>query len=203
VILDKFSGEYSRSTEEEVAGCIGKAIAAVQPTVRLVPAEEFRRVAFPALTPLEIPHGGQQWIEQAADAAFRARIASLDLRYLIIVEGSTNQDWQFQTAGSFSKYTAGAAWLTGERASSYSATIVDVKRRSEVGRVDVRARGRSTIVILPLPVPIISPTEARACNDLGERVANFLFGENLPLETAGEQSGGETAKPPAQEKGPQ
>ncbi len=193
VILDEFSGEYSRSKEEEIADCISKAIGKVQPTVRLVPSEEFRRVAIHARTPSEVPKDHQQWTELAADATFRARFAPLALRYLIIVVGST-RDTRYLMPGS-----GVGAFAGGVRDSFYFGTIVDVRRGAEVGRVEANAWGRVVIAI----IPVIPPTETEACNVLGEQVAKFLIWETPPGETAGEQPSTESAKPAVQENRPQ
>jgi len=90
-VLEEFSGEFSPSKENKFVTCITKAIREAHPTVRFVPPDEFRQVAFSDLTPENIPPEDWTWDRLAEDPGFQERIAPLDLRYLIVVSGFTKQ----------------------------------------------------------------------------------------------------------------
>ncbi len=173
--------EYSDKLEKEVVGCIKDALEDTHPTVQIVPPEEFRRVAFPDLTPGDILSGDAlgEWEQLAKDPALATRIAPLDLRYVIIVSGGTTTDSKFDAGG-----TSIPVWVVEwYKLSTLRARIIDLKQRRGAGIVGGFASG-GTIWLFP-PVPLIIPsteTEGRACRELGEGVAKFLAGKKLPEE---------------------
>ncbi len=171
--------EYSDKLEKKVVGCIKDALEDTHPTVRVVPPEEFRRVAFPDLTPGDILSGDAsgEWEQLTKDPAFATRIAPLDLRYLIIVSGGTTTDTKFRTAPN-----APIWWVGFDKQSDFRARIIDLKQRREAGTVRAFASGETTWIIPPFPLVLPAFPEGRACRELGEEVAKFLAGEKLPEE---------------------
>jgi hypothetical protein len=176
--------EYSDKLEKKVVGYIKDALEDTHPTVRVVPPEEFRQVAFPDLTPEEIQSG--YWEQLLEDPAFRERIAPLGLHYLIAVSGGTTQDLKLRLEGSIA---GGALTYMGDRHSRLEATVIDLKQGSTAGRLEVDAysKGRVGWTILPFPAYVSAPTETRACSELGEAVTTFLAGEKPPEEMKTEQ----------------
>ena len=186
VVLSQFSGEFSAAKEAKFVRCITKAIHKAHPTVRIVPADEFRQAAFPDLTPEEIPRGDWTWEQLGEDPAFQQRIAPLGLHYLIAVSGGTTQDLKLRLEGSIA---GGALTYMGDRHSRLEATVIDLKQGSTAGRLEVDAysKGRVGWTILPFPAYVSAPTETRACSELGEAVTTFLAGEKPPEEMKAEQ----------------
>ena len=185
VVLDQFSGEFSAAKEAKFVRCITKAIHKAHPTLKIVPPDVFRKAAFPGLTAEEIPQCAT-WEEVAKDPRFQERIAPLDLRYLIAVTGGTTQNTKFVIEG-VPLYGGGMGFMgdIGDRRSSVHATVLDLERGKEVGSVDASAYNISRFGWLILPLPFYvppPPTEARACEELGEGIAKFLAGEKLPEE---------------------
>jgi len=174
--------EYSDKLEKKLVGCIKDALEDTHPTVRVVPPEEFRRVAFPDLTPAEILSGDEswEWEQLTKDQSLETRIAPLDVRYLIIVSGGTTTDTKFGAAS--------LVWVVSWDKQSYlRARIIDLKQGREAGIVRSSASGE-TVWLWP-PAPLIIPTdpEGRVCGDLGEGVAKFLAGETPRDEMEVEQ----------------
>lgn len=185
VVLEHFSGEFSASKEDNFAGCIASAIRKVEPTVRIVPSDEFRRAAFPDLPPEEVGH--QAWERLAADPAFRQRIAPLGVQYLITLSGTTTRAG-LKFKAKCGHMACGMAFVEkyGEKRSFLDATVIALRQGSKVGRVDAFAYSQtgSGLVILPLPLYLPSaPTESRVCRELGKGVAAVLAGEKPPAET--------------------
>jgi len=89
-VLSLFGGEFSGAKENKFVGCIARAIHEAHPTVRFIPSDEFRRTAFPDLTPkaasLTLLGLGGPLLKESA---FRDRIAPLGVRYVITVSGHT------------------------------------------------------------------------------------------------------------------
>jgi len=90
-VLEEFSGEFSSSKEDKFVACIRKALRKAHPTVRFIPPDEFRQVAFPDLTPEDTPPEDWTWDRLVEDPGFQQRIAPLGLRYLIPVSGFTKR----------------------------------------------------------------------------------------------------------------
>lgn len=90
VFLDAFGYKYrySRGKEKKFVGCITEAIHATCPAVRIVPPDEFRKVAYPGMAPEDIKpiENRSPFVD---DPGFKGRIAPLGIRYLIRVSGWT------------------------------------------------------------------------------------------------------------------
>ena len=186
VVLSQFSGEFSAAKEAKFVRCITKAIHKAHPTVRIVPPDEFRQVAFPDLTPEEIQSG--DWEQLGEDPAFQQRIAPLGVHYLITLSGGTTQDLKFKAVGFPGVGGAlGYEGKPGDRHSRLEATVIDLKQGSYVGRLEVDAYNTTYIGwgFIPMPFYISAPTETRACSELAKGVAKFLAGEKLPGEGGG------------------
>jgi hypothetical protein len=168
--------EYSAQLEKKVLECIKDALADKHPTVRVVPSDEFRRVAFRDLTPEQILSGDSywEWNQLAKDPAFATRTAPPDLRYLIIVSGGTTTDTRFDVEGGGQVMAWEIIW---HKESDLRARIIDLKQGREAGIVRASASGE-TVWLWP-PAPLVIPTfpEGRACSELGEGVAKVLAGE--------------------------
>ncbi len=96
-VLYQFGGEFSGAKENKFVGCIARAIHEAHPTVRFIPSDEFRRTAFPDLTPEEASLElwgllglGSQIEPLLKESAFHDRIAPLGVRYVITVSGFTH-----------------------------------------------------------------------------------------------------------------
>ncbi len=87
VVLDESSGRFSLPEGEQVVGCITEAIHEKHPTVRVVPPDEFRRTAFPDLTPEEVSSELLDIASLVEQPEFQERIAPLGIRYLILAWG--------------------------------------------------------------------------------------------------------------------
>jgi len=86
-VLDESSGRFSLPEGEKVVGCITGAIHEKHPTVRVVPPDEFRRTAFPDLTPEEVSSELLDLALLVEQPEFQERIAPLGIRYLIMAWG--------------------------------------------------------------------------------------------------------------------
>src|SRR5262249_12115862 len=75
----------------DAVGCISKALKERFPNLRIVLPDEFHKVAFPNVALELAPRASIYLPLLLNDPAFRARIAPLGLRYLISVQGKTDQ----------------------------------------------------------------------------------------------------------------
>ncbi len=180
VLVRSPGGEYSDGLEEDVTECIEDALEETHPTVTILSADEFRQVAFPDLTPEEIPASDWSWELLEHDAAFRERITSLDLRYLITVSVSEDAS-RGNLTGDVDGGVITLMWEQEPRV-VMEAMVLDLKYSRLAGTVSAEATDKSMlgflwvpyVLIFPIPVVKLSFHEGRACDELGERVARFL-----------------------------
>ncbi len=180
-VLLNYMGLEGRTVEEEIVGCIRAVIRKVHPELRVIPADEFRRIAFPDLAPEAAPRSPQYLGMLLDNAVFRERIAPLNIRYLVAIGGDT----RVETAGGavaqplpYSVSPSGGvffgAWVW-DRKTRLIATILDLKQSREATEVSASAEGTAWLVViqgLPLGAPAF--TETNACAALGDKVARFL-----------------------------
>ncbi len=189
VVLDQFSGEFSASKEAKFFDCVTEAIHKVHPTVRIITPDDFRHVAFPDVALDEILSADRSWEQMARDPAFRQQIAPLDVHYLITLSGETTEDAKLFTArsGAYSALIYGQD--LGDRRSSLTATVINLKQGSVAGSFHAHAYNimRTGWMILPLPLYVPSRTETRVCRELGKGVAALLAVEKPPGEIQAEQ----------------
>jgi hypothetical protein len=172
LVLDTFSGEFSRSKENEFIGCISDAIRKEYPTVRIIPPDDFRRVAVPDLTHEGAP--SRPWDQLMEEPEFRERIAPTGIRYVILVSGDTQ--WTGRKVH--------ADWIAAEetwgRESWLKANVWDITRAQRMGEVTVTVAGETGYgALFPLIVIAVAYTETRACNEIGQAVQKFLAGESF------------------------
>ncbi len=187
-VIQVQSGDQEDSDEVEgkVLRCIKNTLWDTHRTVRVIPPDEFRRVAFPDLSSAEILSGDAsgEWDQLTKDPSLAARITSLGIRYLITVSGGTTTDSKFRMEGSFN---GGVYWVEWDRHSVLRATIIDLRQGRKAGIVDASVSGKGAWVFPPFPLIFPVATEGPACIRLAEEVIEFLAGEKPPAEMKTEQ----------------
>ena len=167
--------------EKEIVTCVSDEVRKAQPSLRVVPQDEFRRVAFPDLPPEAAPNSPEYLTLLLNHATFRERISSLGIRYLIFLRGATEEKGD-ASAGGVAGPGAGVLVIGGswDRNTRLSASILDLKQSREAGSVAASASGRPWFfAVLPSPLILGMPafTESKACGELGQELVRFLAGE--------------------------
>lgn len=173
--------------------CISKALKGKFPNLRIVLPGEFHKAAFPDVAPELAPRALVYLPLLLNDPAFRARIAPLGLRYLISVQGKTEQE------GTVFGEGAGGASVLGwsaDRKSNVTASVVDLKSGVAAGEIRAAASGKPWFVcvgVLFFCAPFGAPafTEAEACDQIGTAVAKYFAGEggvNEPSTPSAEEA---------------
>ncbi len=183
VLLRQFPGKSSAdflAKEKEIVSCISDSLLKVHPDLQILPPDEVRRVVFPDLSPEETPLSPESLALLLQGPELPGRMARLNVRYLIVLEGNTQQKSAPVIIGGQGAGMIGAAW---DRRSRLSAVLVDVRQNS-VREVQVTVTGRAWAGIVGgggeggggMGFPIFVPafTESRACSDLGEALAQWL-----------------------------
>lgn len=177
--------EHLSELESPVTGCVQSALAQVQADIRIVPGQEFRKLAFPDLTANQIPSGYFAWQRLLREPAFFQKIAPLGLRYVLAVDAEqgrrlTEVEWNAATSmlgGPGPSLTA--SW---DNEVLLGTIVVDAKHRRVAGAVHAYAKGNSGagVSLVTFPMPFLLPHGMPsfpfgvACSGLGEKLATFL-----------------------------
>lgn len=171
--------------EEEIVGCVSTIVRRAHPTLRIVPSDEFRRVAFPDLPAAAAPRSPEYLSLLLNHPVFRERTARLNLRYVIAIGGATTV--ADTRAGALMlpapapggvPTPAGAvifgAW---DRRSRLAAAVLDLKEARSARIAEAEAAGSGWFVAFLLPISGVPTfTETQVCEDLGQRIVQFLSG---------------------------
>jgi hypothetical protein len=164
-------------------GCVNKALKEAFPALRIVSSDDFYRIALPDA---DASVRADVSVLLKEDPAFRERIAPLGLRYLVLVEGGTQQQGEPFIGGEGAGLGAITAFgWSGKRQSSLVAWIFEVKEYQRAGYVSAEATGYpfwTCIGMGPLCIPLGAAafTESGACAKVGEGVVQFLKDEEVP-----------------------
>ena len=158
------------------------AIAKRLPKIKVIRAREFRAAPFPGKSFGDSPHTPETILSALADADMQQRIPKLHLRYVVILDLTTDN------SGSFTSTGAGGAGMgishTSARSLELKATILDARFAQNAGSLTSKASGETGYVAgVFIPVPYLfpvghPPTESEVCAALGPAVADFVADEN-------------------------
>jgi hypothetical protein len=156
--------------------CVANSLDEAGDSLRVIPFRKFRDTVFDG----EDPQSGEtalpdRMLQLKDDPRYRARLASLGVRYLVLVDApETTQDFGgFDCAGGGPGFICGASW---DRNSTIRATTIDLVEGREIGRSTAYSRGQR-VVLLPLPMYFPAATEGEACKALGKTLAEQFSGE--------------------------
>lgn len=180
IFLERFSLEGHALMRDEVVDCIGRSIRNTNPSLQIVPPEEFRRAAFPDLEPEAAPRSPDSIALLLTHPVFRERISALNIRYLIVVGGAT--EYPRRSGGIYCGGAGHGAGCLGlivwDKETRLAASVIDLKRARPAGEVKATASGNPWFgVFLIFPIGLPAPTEASACYDLGVAITKFIAGE--------------------------
>jgi hypothetical protein len=169
----------ARAEERKLAACAGRELKGNRWASRIVAPHEFRRLAL--TNPSQQPRSPDDWAELARDPLFRERIASLNLRYLIVLDerhSKSSSQWDYVISAKCCGALIFAHW---DVISEMSAAIVDLRKAEHLGAIEANSRGKSSVgalVFFVIPLPFGKPSfpEGVACRKLGEGVAEALLG---------------------------
>lgn len=161
----------------DLVACLTDAVREAMPGLRVVPGEDFARVALPE-APLEsAPLGPESLAALLRDPVFLARVDETGVRFLIVVGGRTTQSVAEMQGGGPGPPGVFILW---DRQTDVSATIYDLRARAAAGRIEVEVSGRPWFALVGLPLGAPSFTEFWACRKLGSGVVEFLRGRPEP-----------------------
>jgi hypothetical protein len=177
VILAK-SYHRGKAVEEDFIACVSDRMRRGSGAVSVLPERQFTDALFPWFEPRTAPQSSAALPELLARPGVSERIASQGVRYLVWLEGSTEET---NGGGSLSCAVGpggggcfGIAWW--EDAAAYDAAVWDLQRESDVGRVSADVHGTSMVPALIIPVPLIARTQSAACKNMADELQQFITG---------------------------
>lgn len=165
---------YSQ-TDAEFAECIGDNLA--EDNFRLYPGQTFKDTLFPWFEPRIAPRSIDDLHKLLKDPVIADRLRQTDIEYLVWLDGTT------ETAEPVF-WAVAASW---ETVSNYEATVWDLHRTLQVGKVSAEANGTSIVLLAIVPVPMFARPRATACNRLAEQLRELLKSPNGVVPSADEQ----------------
>ena len=171
VVLNSYFGsDETYSAEDSISKCVTKAVHKANPLVKVIPPDEFRRVAFPDLELNEMPHSVESFKLLLDNPSFLDRIAPMGLRYLVIA-GSTNNEVSRREC--LPPFLCGHGWYKSSR---LAGIILDVKQaRTLPAELSATASGKSWFyLIVILPLGFRADPGSAACDGFGKAVAKAI-----------------------------
>lgn len=164
--------------DEQADDCVGKPLRGLAPTLRLLPASEFRDALYPYFTQSTMPHTAEEFEVILENPVVQQRIASLRVHYLIVFSESyeSRNDWHNYIlcgAGYGGGGCLGFAWW--DRQSGIGAEIWDLTGKSFGGKISSEAKGTGIMPAFGLPVPLYMPaTESAACKETARQLLQAI-----------------------------
>jgi hypothetical protein len=179
VVLGRHDNAANES-EDNFVSCVGNNLAGGKETFGVISEQQFVDALFPWFEPRTAPLNTSDLPELINQPLLANRLASIGVRYLIWIEGSTERTEQ-GGAMTCSVTMTGAGcfgFLSWENDSSYEAQIWDIKSGTTVGKVSSDATGTSFMPAVIVPVPFIARVQSSACNSLADQLKTFIIKES-------------------------
>lgn len=163
-------------TETKFIDCVDKSLAAGQPALRVITDDAFRDDFYPWFEPRTAPRAASDLGDLLGEDALTTKLRKENVRYLVWIKGSTEArdggGGISCAAGPGGAGCIGLMWW--EKDSAYEAAIWDLKNGQSAGEVKADVNGMSVVPALIVPVPMIAPTQGKACKRLAEQLRLFL-----------------------------
>ncbi len=168
--------------EAQVIECTGETIRRNRPQQHIVSFDEFRRTAFPNLSPESAPRNPKYLSMLLQRTDIRDRIRPLGIRHIAFIGGVTKT----VTDGGIGCLGAGPGagcfgLITWDKESRLGASVLDLAKTGRTENLSVSSSGTSWFAVIGIiPLGFATDTVVSACRDLGARLAVFLDGKTSP-----------------------
>jgi hypothetical protein len=176
VVILATSYHKGKAVEEDFVACVNDEVQKGKSGISVYPERQFTDALFPWFEPRTAPQSAEALPELLARPGVEQRIAERGIRYVVWVNGNTEQ-----TSGGGSLSCAvgpggggcfGLTWWEDD--ASYDAAVWDLRHKSDAGSVSADVHGTSMIPALVIPVPLIARTQSAACKDLARELREFI-----------------------------
>jgi hypothetical protein len=194
------------------ADCVRGSISRAGSNLAVIPEKEFRDAMFPWYEPETQPTTWGELQNFVTLSVVQKRLHELGVRYVIEAGGETTSNFDEFWSGSGDEtyigqegvdirgrgslfkidkqgtmlcYGACIGVMGWTRTSSVSVTLWDLEQGSLVGDLGAEVTGKNVLPALVFAFPFMSPTETAACNEIGERLAEFIAGGGIESHQPG------------------
>ncbi len=179
VVLGRHDNAADES-EDDFVSCVSNNLGGGRDKIGVINEQAFVDALYPWFEPRTAPLNTSDLPELVAKPLLAERLASIGVRYVIWIEGSTER---VEQAGamtcSITMTGAGCfGFMSWENDSSYEAQIWDIKSGTAVGKVSSDANGTSFMPAIIVPVPFVARVQNSACNSLADRLKSFITKES-------------------------
>jgi hypothetical protein len=163
------------SAQREFENCLSGAVLAQNLQIKVLPAADFLRDAFPGVNIAQAPRNSEALLKRFQDGV----TTNQALRYVVLVTVTTSEGPSRRALVP----GGGGGFILAKsrtRSSRFAADVVDVRESRMAGTVSSEANGSRGmmvpfVLIFPLPpVPFGDATETFGCGSLGKAVAKFI-----------------------------
>ncbi|GAB4138885.1 MAG: hypothetical protein Tsb0016_05150 [Sphingomonadales bacterium] len=163
----------ANETEADFVDCVGNSLARQNPDIRVISQQQFIDGMYPYFEANTAPTNVESLNGLTQDPAVRARMADMNVRYLVWLNGNTET---VDRGGSFSCAVGPGGggclgWTKWKDQGSYEAIVWDLKSLSESGSFNIETSGTSHLVGVLVPVPLLARVESEACEAAAQRLA--------------------------------
>ncbi len=165
-----------------ILDCVRGEILRLRPKQRIVSFDEFRRTAFPDLSPESAPRNPKYLSMLLQRTDFRDRIRPFGIRHIAFIGGVTKTF----TDGGIGCVGAGPGFgcfglITWDKNSRLGASVLDLKYSRREENLNASASGTAWLAVVGIfPIGLPSDTVGTVCRDLGTRLTRYLDGEVPP-----------------------
>jgi len=176
ILLVPNLGTWLYTDATRAMNCIGHRLAQARPPFEVVPADQVRLAFFPWLEPSTAPKSLEDLQRWAAEPAVHNKLHAIGARYLLEFHGDTQTE--FPKGGILCGASFGAggclgfAW--GSHESAFSATLLDMWEGGMPLDASATQRSGAYMPAFILPIPLMAPTESKACEELSQRIHDRL-----------------------------
>ena len=180
VVIGRSNLPSTAETELDFIKCVAADLSKNDKGLRVITADEFRDLVFPWFEPRVEPDQSAQLAGLLNQPRLAAQLDSIDLRYLVWVDGRTSRTSSAGSLGCAVGPGGGGCFgfLTWDNDASYEATVWDTQIGQTAGRISSDAEGTSYMPAFVVPLPIVARVKSNACKSLSKQIANFLSSED-------------------------
>ena len=169
----KTSGE----TENDFVSCVSGKTGSGEDGLSVMSERAFMDDLFPWFEPRTAPINMKDLTDVISRPLISEKIRAVGVRYLVWVEGTTQRSEEsgaLQCTVVSGGIPACFGFLSWESGSDYEASIWDINRGINVGKVSSEASGTSIVPALVVPIPFIARVQNQACISLAEQLKTFI-----------------------------
>ena len=131
---------------------------------------------FPWFEPRTAPMSAEEMVQKLSDRAVAKRLEETGIRYLIWLDGVTRPG--DEGGGMSCAFGPGGGGCLGllwwENNATFEASVWDLSNLESLGKITVDASGTSYVPAVIIPLPLIAPTQAAACEGVTTQLLEFL-----------------------------